>query len=390
MSLVRTRSVEAFKEEPLNLEARIIAAIGKVGPRNVAAISRITGAHQETIRYKMKKRFAKLGFRFHAEVDYDKLGLSLHWVTLHFSPKYYNSATNLLRALNKVGYLTYYAKIIPQGHYVALLALPIGTTSRYRKFLNRLQQNGILSGFNLQQVLANRHAQMDPRFFNFHSGKWEIEWGRLKTTTSSFPPPRKETRTPVVDRYDLLIIKELQKDATQHVIDIARNLGVHEKTLEYHFRAHVLKHKLIRSYYVRWTQDIEKTLAHSVAATRLTLHGLDPHLVRVAQDLIGRIPFLWTEEMLNDGTYVAILQIPLEEMITTLAYINNTLSDLGSKVEIGFVKPREASTFTIPYELYRDGKWTFDASAIESSSFKSVLAGVEKIGTGFQRLILPT
>ncbi|MDG6962507.1 MAG: Lrp/AsnC family transcriptional regulator, partial [Nitrososphaerota archaeon] len=82
--MVRAKSPRAIKDEAPDLEAKIIAAIGKAGPRNIAQISRMTGAHQETIRYKIKKRFGRLGLRFRAEVDFPKLGLNLHWASLNF------------------------------------------------------------------------------------------------------------------------------------------------------------------------------------------------------------------------------------------------------------------------------------------------------------------
>ena len=126
------KAVEVTRGEPPDLEARIISAIGKAGPRNVAQISRMTGAHQETIRYKLKKRFGRLGFRFHAVVNYNKLGLHLHWAALDFSKAYNPVAPQMLRALNQVGYLVYFAKIIPQGNYDALFAIPENTADQYR------------------------------------------------------------------------------------------------------------------------------------------------------------------------------------------------------------------------------------------------------------------
>ena len=374
----RNAPVQVFRDESPDLEARIIAAIGDVGPRNVARIARMTKVHQETIRYKMKKRFPKLGFRFHADVDYGKLGLSLHWGTLHFASPHYDSASQIFRLLNKVGYLTYYAKILPQGHHVALFALPRGSTEQYTDVLSRLQERGILKGFDLQEVVANRHAAMDPEFFNFRSGRWEVEWEKLRSRATAPLRLAGSVKAHKVDLYDLLLIKEFQKDATQHVVEIAKDLKVDPKTLEYHYRTHVSGRKLIRSYYVRWTRDIEKTLAHSVATTRLTFRNLDSRTAVKAQSAIERIPFLWAEELLRDGTYVATLNIPVEEMIATQAYINGALLDLGTSVEIGFVKPKEASSFTIPYELFREGAWEPAGRAIESNLLREYSKGVEK------------
>ena len=292
------KSLEGFKGESPDLEARIITAIGLAGPRNIAQISRMTGAHQETIRYKIKKRFGRLGFRFHAEVDYGKLGLSLHWATLNFAKAYDEMAPQILRGLNDVGYLTYFSKLVPQGGYNATFALPRGTTDQHKEFLARLEARGILRSSTLDEVLVERHKVMDPRFFDFRSGRWEVEWDRVAKqdplSLRAGPKPKAQD----LDNYDLMVIKELQKDSLQHLTGIARKLKVHQKTLEYHYRTHVQKWRLIPSYRIRWTQDTAKKLRHSVATTLMTFHGLSNREFVEVQAAVSKIPYLWSEHLL--------------------------------------------------------------------------------------------
>ena len=245
--MARTRSVQSFKDESLDLEARIISAIGSAGPRNVAEIARLTGVHQETIRYKIKKRFGRLGFKFHAEVDYAKLGLTPHWSSLDFAETHYDMAPQILTALNQVGYLVYFGKLIPQGNFYALFTLPENTADQYREFLSGLVDEKILANFTFEESLVSRHKPMDARFFNFRSGRWEIEWSQVPKRASVPLPSSTKSRAEDFDRYDLLIIKELQKNSLQHLTGIARSLKVHQKTLEYHYRTHVQKWKLVPS-----------------------------------------------------------------------------------------------------------------------------------------------
>jgi DNA-binding Lrp family transcriptional regulator len=358
--------VQAFKDESLDLEARIIDSIRSVGPKNVSLISRMTGAHVETIRYKIKKQFRKLGFKIHADVDYSKLGLTLHWATFHFSRSSYFDAPKILRTLNQIGYLTYFAKIVPQGHYVALFALPNGTTQQYRGFLSYLRKSGVFSDFTFDEVLVNKHKSMNPRFFNFQSGKWEVEWNKVKEDAGApLQIEKKESRS-VADYYDLLLIKELQIDALQHVVAAARKLKVNQKTFEYHYRAHVLKQKLIPSYLVSWMQDTEKSLAHSLVVTRMTFRGLSEGDFSKVQLAVSKIPFLWAEDLLRDGTYIATLCIPVEDLMMTYVYLNSQVSDLNSMVEVGHLKPGETSFFTIPHNMYSDDGWKFDTADMKA------------------------
>ncbi len=373
-----TKSIQETKDESPDLEARIIAAIGSAGPRNVAQISRMTKAHQETIRYKIKKRFGRLGFRFHAEVDLDKIGLHLHWATLDFTKAYYPVASQMLNALNQVGYLTYFAKVIPQGNYIANFALPENTSDQYREFLSGLAAKGILNSFSLDEVQANRHKPMDPRFFSFRSGRWEIEWEKVSKQAPTHLPVRSRPRAEDFDYYDLLVIKELQKDSLQHLTGIAKKLKVHQKTLEYHYRTHVQKWKLVPSYTVRWTQDTTKRLVHSVATTLLNFHNLTKPEYEEVQEAVSKIPFLWSEHLLQNGTYLAVVHVPVTDMINVTSYVNGALPGLSGKVDVGFVEPANAALFTIPYNMYHGDGWKFDPRQLESSLRRESVVPIKK------------
>jgi DNA-binding Lrp family transcriptional regulator len=369
--LTRAKSTQVFKGESLDLEARIIAAIGLVGPRNIAEISRMTGAHQETVRYQIKKRLAKLGFRYHAEVNHCKLGLVQHWATLHFARPYYSSAVKILDTLNQVGYLTYYTKALPQGQFLAIFTLPSGTTEEFRLFLARLVDSKVLAGFTLDEAVVSKHPPMNPKFFNFSSGTWEVEWNKVRGQSGSPLQVGETGHGASPDYYDLLIIKELQKDATQHMVKIARSLKVHEKTLEYHYRSHVMKEKLVPSFVVRWTNDIDKKLAHSVDTARLTFRNLDQRdLIRV-QRAISKIPYLWAEDVLRDGTYIATIHIPVNDLLSTLTYLNDEAGELGSPVEMAFIKHNEANLYTIPHHMFKDGEWKFDIDGMAAAVSKA-------------------
>jgi DNA-binding Lrp family transcriptional regulator len=320
----------------------------------------MTGAHQETIRYKIKKRFARLGFRFHAQVDFAKLGLTLHWATLDFSKTYSSMAPEVLTALNEVGYLAYFARLIPQGNYIALFTLPTDTSSQYEEFLNGLQENEILKDFELTESLARRHKEMDLGYFNFRSGRWEIEWTKIAAAQSTTLVPSKKPKVEDFDYTDLLVVKELQKDALQHLTGIARKLKVHQKTLEYHYRTHVRKLKLVPSYRIRWAQDIAKRPIHSTVFTRLAFHNLTPSEFETVQAAISKVPLLWTEDLLQNGTYVAMLYIPLTDVVNVSSYVGDAVPGLESKVEMSFIDYAKASSFTIPYNMYRNGDWKFD------------------------------
>jgi DNA-binding Lrp family transcriptional regulator len=378
LPMAKTKPLQVFRDETLSLEARMIAAIEAVGPRNVAQIARLAGAHQETVRYKIKKQFAGRGFRFQAEVDYHKLGLSLHWATFEVAPIYYATAPRLFDAMNGAAYLVHYSKVLPGGYFVALFALPAGRGPDFARFLGTLQKRKIINGFTLNEVVAERHKPMDVKHFDFRASRWEVDWQKIRNSPSVPLTIDRSRRERVADEVDMLLIKELQKDALQHTVGIARRVKVNAKTLEYHYRVHVVKRQLIPRYRVRWMRDLTKTMAHSTVVVRMTFKGLDPRSYQRVQATVGRIPFLWFEARLDDGTYFATLSIPVTDFLETMSYVNSELQSLGPGVELGYMKVGDSFNFTIPYHMFSKGEWRFDAKNMEASVMKGLSEGLEK------------
>ena len=356
--MARTQSVQRFERESDDVEAKIIEAIQKAGPKNVTKLSKLIGAHPETVRYKLNKRFKKFGFHIHAEADYRKLGLVPYWAELRLSPKLAGSPRSLFLAMNEHCYLVYYGKLLPQGSFVCLFAIPEGREKEHRAFLTYLQNSEILQSYTLNEIVGSRHPAMNPSFFNFQSNRWDVDWNRVKLRQASDMKIERRAQPVDVDYYDLLLVKELQIDALQHIVSIAKKVRVHQKTLEYHYRVHLQKKKLVSGYLVRWQHDIEKSVSHSALMARLTFRNLGSSLASV-QKAVGKIPFLWAEAVQADGTYIATVHIPVQEATSTFDYLNSQIPDLYGKVELSFVKKSEASAFTIPYQMFDKG-WKYD------------------------------
>ncbi len=338
----------------------------------------MTGAHQETIRYKIKKQFTHKGFRFQADVDYRKLGLTLHWGNFVVPPVHYRSATKLFRSLNTSAYLIHFSKILPQGHFVALFCLPEGRIEEFTSFLEKLKQRKIFAAFNLDLVLAQRHKTMDPSFFNFRTDLWNVDWQKMKSLRASPLAPEKRQPEILADDIDMLIIKELQKDARQHVVGIARKLKLNPKMLEYHYRTHVMKEGLIPGFRVRWMKDSDEPLAHSTIVVRLTFKGLESEQYKNTQSAMNKLPYLWVEDLLEPRTYIATLSIPLSDFTPTMNYINGELQFLGPNVEMGYLGVEDSENYTIPYHMFSNGEWQFDVKKTESTVVKELAVSLEK------------
>jgi hypothetical protein len=313
----------------------------------------------------VKRQFRKLGMRIHAEADYRKLGLVPMWADISFSPKFGGSTESVFLTLNKCAYLVYYGKLLPQGGFTCMFAVPEGKRSQQEELLAHMKRAGIISSYSMRECEVSRINRMDPKFFDFQSGAWQVDWNLVRQGSGTELKVRGSVEAERVDKYDLLLVKELQLDSLQHLVSIAKKVKVHSKTLEYHYRAHVQKAQLVSSYYLRWMRDTERSVAHSVLITKMTFSDLGGSFKRV-QRVVSKIPFLWAEYVYKDGTYMVFLDIPIRETMSTLDYINSELPDLNERVEMSYVKRNEACLFTIPYEMFSDG-WTYDLKKAKSA-----------------------
>ena len=333
-----------------SVDERIVRSLQRLGPRSMPRISRMTGVHTETVRYKVNRHFRGLGLRIRLEVDYRRLGLVPFWAELGFS----GSPEDVLLALGRCAYLASCSRLLPKGTFACLFTLPDGAKRKHEELLAQMKRARILDGFAIDEVTAYGSRGMDPRFFDFRKGGWEIDWNKVRRGRGPDVEPEAKVYPERLDLEDVLLIRELQADPLQHLVSVARKLKVDYKALLWHW-AHVKKRELISGYPMSWEPQADG----AVLTTNLTFRDLGGELPRVRQ-AVGRIPFLRSEYVCKDGTYVAFLDTPVRETEGLLGYLDSEAPKLQRRAEISYVRRGESKSFTLPYEMFRGWEWTYD------------------------------
>jgi DNA-binding Lrp family transcriptional regulator len=349
-------------------EARIVRAIQSVGPRNVRQIARMTGVPVETVRYKIKHQLGRLGFHIHAEPNLWKLGLVPHWARLTFENGCSDElSVSILRKLSENGYLTYFGRLVPRGDYMALFTLPLNTS--YDDILSQLKSARLLRDYSIVEVVSSRYLSMNPSYFDFYRGVWAVDWERLSRDSPSSEPLQERIDPVNPDMQDLLIIKELQKDAMQRIAEIGSKLKLSSPMLRWHMQKHVSELGLISNYSVRWMGDIESTRQHSLLLTWFEIKEIGNKDVRKVSECISRLPFAWSEYFYKNGGYSAVLCIPVEEAISTFGWIRRQLGPINSEISF-FERNGGTESYTIPYQMYSGERgWIFEPRKIEEKMF---------------------
>jgi hypothetical protein len=73
------------------------------------------------------------------------------------------------------------------------------------------------------------------------------------------------------------------------------------------------------------------------------------------------------DDLLADGSYVAGMYMPLADMTNVLEYINKELTHLCSKMKLEFDSSPKFTFFTLPVQLWKNGKWTLEVKRMREA-----------------------
>ncbi len=343
----------------------IIGAIKRVGPRNCSLISRLTSIPIETVRHKIEKQLMKKGFRFHVNVDYNKLDLIRHWVILNFSDQYAELATKILDTLSRMGYLIYFGRIVPQGNYASIIALPVKAIDEYTRFLNGLIDQGILDSYEIDELVHVQQHFIKHEFYNFKKGIWNVDWAELEQLKADVPKMvEDQVYEMMADEKDLLILEQLQFDPMASFAKIARNLNTNQKNVRHHYIKHIVGRRLVKEYIVRWQASLGKNERRSIFALVVQLRNITNCELSAVQQVFYRLPFTWFDAFSGDGgLYIAYVTLPMAQYINVLDFLRRNLPKRCLDIlKVSFIDMFCSMGYTIPYEMFDDERgWVFNA-----------------------------
>ncbi|MDE1858797.1 MAG: AsnC family protein, partial [Thaumarchaeota archaeon] len=184
---------------------------------------------------------------------------------------------------------------------------------------------------------------------------------------------------------DLLILKELQVDATRSFVEIAEKLKLNYKMLSWHYKTHVLQRSLISGYYLRWmgttySTVLEKALHRRHRYQQLALLAVDLNEVQrmTVMARVHEIPFLWSE-MLGEGSYCAQFFFPTENITDAYQFLTAAVAEIKGKVLVMPLDQTEALAFTFSHQLFDGKKWVFNEEQL-ASRFDALIQKIEEIG----------
>jgi len=291
---------------------------------------------------------------------------------LGFSHDYEGYAQSIMTAMSELCYVQSFAKSLPDGRFVVNISVPAQYESSMKEVLNHLKGLGMLNYLELIEFDWFRNPPMKAEYYDFDEGRWDFDFAgphseNLEAVRYS---PSSPTR---IDFIDLLIIKQLQKNANKSLKDIADELKLNYKKLAWHHNTHVVGRNMLRGYSIRWTGTsydfkVDKALhrKHRYIPVVLIIKDVDALNLAYVRQQINQLPFLWAEA--GGKSYYAELAFPVDCLTESLIYVSEAVSKVKDKVIMLTEDQTNSISFTIAPQLFseRNRQWIFNEEELEA------------------------
>lgn len=373
--------------------AQLAKLLMKMGP-DIDRIARISGQYKETIRYRYKEKILGKGFALHGRINFEGLNLRRIVMKVKLNELYSQYSRELFFAMNKLCYVTSFTKLLPEGTYMMHANVPTQFRGEFIGFMTRLKEIGMFDTIEFYNFDWFRNVPMRAEFYDFDHGVWDFNW--TKTVEPGNDDTGGQFEPFTFDKLDLLILKELQGDATRSLSEIRDSIkavdeiDVNYKTLAWHWARHVEEKRMINGYALKWMGTNYDPVADK-GLHRQHRYVMIPVFVRRTTESerirliteMNRVPFLWCEAGGED--YHAQLAFPIEMVNDAFSFLNSVMAPLGSRASYHIMDQTSAIGFTFSYQLFDDEKrsWTFASDEL-LARFQSLILRIRE-GAGLER-----
>jgi DNA-binding Lrp family transcriptional regulator len=352
--------------------AEIAKELLRIGP-HVNEIARRTHLYQETVRYKYNKLISDHGFALQARPNHEALGLRRVVIKVWVNESFRPYSQDIFWAMHELCYVNGFNFMMPQGFYEIQASVPIEHVEDFVEFFHNLKSIGIFDVVEIFRFDWFRNTPMRAELFNFEEGVWDFDWTtqlRERDEAKHRPSAKK-----AFDETDLLIIRELQEDATRTLIQV--NDGLKEKygidmkykRLQYHYAKHVIRKELISGYRLNWigtrydfVRDKPMQRKHQYFMWAIYVKGVSGAERLRLVGTFNQLPFLYCEAGGED--YYAVVAFPLEMVNEGMDFLaTKVFEPFAARTTYHTIDQTKSVNFSINPELWSEinRQWKFDS-----------------------------
>jgi DNA-binding Lrp family transcriptional regulator len=344
--------------DPTN--AKILSAMWRFGARNLLRVSRQTGIPFTSVYHRVAKLEAKNGRIAYLIPRNSKLGM-VRIVALVTSRA--GSEEQVTKALKVPNLWRCINPCEGTFTHLSVHTVPINHLKDFKAYFRELVESGLITRFRLIETGDYVPNFQNFKYYDMHRRMWTFPWSRWILLLKRRKPIRQlqdpEDYRLLADLKDIIIVKELEKNARKSFADLAPMLGITLQGVKYRYDRRLVLSGIVQyfDYDVR-CYPVEISACHEVM-----LEFTSTEIMNKFFSFIGELFFVvGVGKVVRRNTLIARTYLPQFQVANMFAFFSEMaksgMISAYSSVRLDLVG-RE--TQTISYELFDDERgWTVD------------------------------
>ena len=338
---------------------KILSAMWKYGPRNLLEVSRRTGIPFTSVYHRVAKLEAKSKRVATLIPQVSGLGLVRVVVLASASPGREERVTSALKVPN---YWRSVNRCEGTFTHSSIQLVPAKFLKQFRQYLKRLEELGLTTKSTLIPT-----GEYIPNFPNFSyytpaNNEWAFQWGHWLTAMSRKPtetiedPENYDVR---VDKKDMLIVKELEKNGRKSFAELAPLLGISLQGVKYHYDKKLVPTGIVKYFgFDVWPYPEEVSGHHEILLNFRNSQDMNRFYSSMRELFFVR----GTAKVLNQNGLV-IRTYTVQNLVPSLYNFLSEMAQGGHLESYSAIRQNsvDGSIQTIPYGLYdEESGWDFN------------------------------
>lgn len=356
------RKVENMPKRFDLLDVKILETLGIHGPRNVTNIARKLGVPAETVRKRIKRICSSNLLTTHVNVYHTNLGLKKAVVFAEAIPGYEDL---LFEAFKINDFWIYITRCYGMNEGCpGIYTIPKDHCTEFEEFLSELERLKVARNVDLYWSTCFQNVNLKATWFDSASKSWSLLWDEwaeeISTEGTHLPFTLVDPLDfPVKgDKTDVLIIKELEKDAMVPFTRLAKMMGISPQLIRYHFYEHLIKRTLIEGFQIS-VFPFDRAISDMLVFIFKFDKG--EKLAKFALSLLDK-PFVNVlGKILEENALIANLYMPRNEFRKFIEVLSRLIKSGFLQSYLYVIQDLDKTLRqTISYEYFEDGTWVYD------------------------------
>ncbi len=338
---------------------KILSTMWRFGPRNLLEVSRRTGIPFTSVYHRVAKLENKSKRFVSLMPQLSKLGMMRAVVLVTASPGAEDKVTHALRVPN------WWRSINRcEGGFTHVSAnfVPAKFLGQFKAYMRRLSELKLVTQTKI--LLTGEYIPNFPNFNYYDSDRnqWAFKWALWLSSLRKKPSKTIEdplSYAVLVDKNDLLIVKELQKNGRRSFADLSPVLKMTLQGVKYHYDKKLIPTGIVKRFaFDVWPYPEEVSAYHE-----LFLNFASNRAMNSFYSLVPELFFVLGVSKVLHKNALMIRTYTLQSQVSKMFSFLSAMAREGTIESYSSVRQdftgREVQT--ISYELFDEAKgWTFD------------------------------